>query len=217
MFTSSITPLLPLVTLITGIIVIIGFQRHSEIIAYVSLGGSYLRLLTLIMVFVGFIIFIILIMEEIVIPKARFLSSNYIESIYLDDRVANVYRDNVFISLSDNEALFVSNASDDAINGLFILDTNDDFTGFDNFQYIPTADRSDVLSGFEKIRISEKYDIDGQKIDYFPYEISEKLKPVFKDISSWSEDLRNIKTVKGFPSELKNYIAYVESEEQSPL
>jgi adenylosuccinate synthase len=77
--------------------------------------------------------------------------------------------------------------------------------------------KADVLSGFEKIRISESYDLKGEQIDFFPFEINDDLKPVFKDIPSWKEDLSEIRSCEDFPVELTEYIKYIETETGIPI
>ncbi|MCD4794348.1 MAG: adenylosuccinate synthase [Bacteroidales bacterium] len=70
----------------------------------------------------------------------------------------------------------------------------------------------DVLQGFDKFKVSEKYKIKEEIIDYFPYEITDDLEPIFLELPAWEEDLKNIKSKNDFPKELKDYISYIEKE-----
>ena len=72
--------------------------------------------------------------------------------------------------------------------------------------------KADVLEGFTTFKVSEKYNINGELINYFPYAIDENTKPVLKELKSWNVNLKNSKTKNDFPIELKNYISYVEKE-----
>ncbi len=75
----------------------------------------------------------------------------------------------------------------------------------------------DVLSGFEQIKVAEYYEINGEKINDFPYEIPRNLKPVYKTFKAWRTDISECKTKDDFPEELKNYINYIEKETGVPI
>ncbi len=78
--------------------------------------------------------------------------------------------------------------------------------------------KADVLDGFDDIYVCTHYEYDGKTIDYMPYDIiSIKPKPVLKKVSGWKTDITEIKTVAEIPEELKNYIAYLESELSVPI
>lgn len=77
--------------------------------------------------------------------------------------------------------------------------------------------KADVLEGFKKFKISEKYKIKDKIIDYFPYEITDDLKPIYFELPAWKEDLKNIKSKDDFPKELKGYISYIEKETGVPI
>ena len=78
--------------------------------------------------------------------------------------------------------------------------------------------KADVLDGFDDIYVCTHYEYDGKTIDYMPYDIiSIKPKPVLKKVPGWKTDITEIKTVAEIPKELKNYIAYLESELSVPI
>ncbi len=78
--------------------------------------------------------------------------------------------------------------------------------------------KSDVLSGIEKIKICIEYEMDGKKIDYFPYSIEKNnVKPVYKEFKGWFEDLTKIENENDFPVNFKNYISYIEKELNIPI
>lgn len=77
--------------------------------------------------------------------------------------------------------------------------------------------KADVLEGFSTFKVSEKYEIANNEIDYFPYTIDENTKPVLKELKSWNEDLKRAKTKDELPQELKNYISYVEEKTGIPI
>jgi len=78
--------------------------------------------------------------------------------------------------------------------------------------------KSDVLSGIEKIKICVEYEMDGKKIDYFPYSIEKyNVKPIYKEFKGWYEDLTKIENENEFPVNFKNYISYIEKEINIPI
>lgn len=77
--------------------------------------------------------------------------------------------------------------------------------------------KADVLEGFEKFKVSEKYKINDKEINYFPYTVDENTKPVLKELKSWNSNLKLVNKKDEFPIELKNYITYVEEKTEVPI
>jgi adenylosuccinate synthase len=77
--------------------------------------------------------------------------------------------------------------------------------------------KADVLDSFEEIFVCTHYIQQGEQIDYFPFELNENTKPVFKKISGWNQDITKCKKEKDFPKELSSYIAYLEKELEVPI
>ena len=78
--------------------------------------------------------------------------------------------------------------------------------------------KSDVLSVIEKIKICVGYEMDGKKIDYFPYSIEKiNVKPIYKELKGWFEDLTKIENENEFPVNFKNYVSYIENELNIPI
>jgi len=77
--------------------------------------------------------------------------------------------------------------------------------------------KADVLEGFSTFKVSEKYKINNEEIDYFPYTVDENIKPVLKELKSWNANLKEVKTKEEFPQELKDYISYVEMQTGIPI
>ncbi len=52
----------------------------------------------------------------------------------------------------------------------------------------------DVFSGFDKIKIATAYELDGEKIDYYPASLKElyRCKPVYEELPAWEEDITNV-------------------------
>ena len=78
--------------------------------------------------------------------------------------------------------------------------------------------KSDVLSGFDKVKICTAYQIDNSEIDYFPYKIdSGQIKAIYKEFPGWEEDLSSMTNASEFPKNFNNYINYLEKELETPI
>lgn len=70
----------------------------------------------------------------------------------------------------------------------------------------------DVLTGLEKINVCVAYKLkNGAIIKNVPYDLY-NVKPVYKELSGWSEDITNIKKYNALPLNLKKYIEFIEKE-----
>jgi adenylosuccinate synthase len=70
--------------------------------------------------------------------------------------------------------------------------------------------KADVLSGFDTIKVAVGYKINGEVIDYMPYEMTDKLEPIYEELPGWKSDITNCKKIEDLPVELRNYIKYLE-------
>ena len=77
--------------------------------------------------------------------------------------------------------------------------------------------KADVLDSFEDIYICTHYIQNGEKIDFFPFELSKNTQPVFKKIKGWNTEITKIEKENNFPIELSNYIKFLEQELQIPI
>ena len=77
--------------------------------------------------------------------------------------------------------------------------------------------KADVLDSFENIFVCTHYMQNGEKIDYFPFEISDETEPVFKKICGWNQDITKLQNEKEFPKELSDYISFLEKELEIPI
>lgn len=73
--------------------------------------------------------------------------------------------------------------------------------------------KSDVLNDFDTIKVCVGYELNGERIDYFPFEADEdNIKPIYKSFPGWKCDVSVCRTYDELPTELKDYIAYIEQE-----
>ncbi len=78
--------------------------------------------------------------------------------------------------------------------------------------------KADVLSDFEELEICTHYMHNGKVIDYLPYNIDPAyLQPVYTKIKGWNCDLTGITEKSKLPSELMEYIQYIEKETSTPV
>ena len=77
--------------------------------------------------------------------------------------------------------------------------------------------KSDVLDTFETIRACVAYDIEGQQVTEFPFEVNDGIKPVYIDMKGWQTDMTKMQKEDEFPKEFNAYIAFLEKELEVPI
>lgn len=77
--------------------------------------------------------------------------------------------------------------------------------------------KADVLDQFETIKVCVGYEIDGEVVDHFPFELTDNVKPIYVELPGWQADLTNIKNQNEFPEELNNYLHFIEEEMEVPI
>jgi len=78
--------------------------------------------------------------------------------------------------------------------------------------------KADVLSIFDTIKICTHYEIDGEKISDFPYDVNDlDITPIYIEMDGWKKDLTALSQYNDAPIELKNYVEYLEKELNVPI
>lgn len=78
--------------------------------------------------------------------------------------------------------------------------------------------KSDVLDCFETIRVCTHYIINGEKVDYFPFDIIDHdITPVYEDVKGWNCNLTKLSSYNEAPKELKDYVVYLEKLLEIPI
>ncbi|MDR0825179.1 MAG: adenylosuccinate synthase [Prevotella sp.] len=77
--------------------------------------------------------------------------------------------------------------------------------------------KSDVLDTFETIKACVAYEVDGQKITDFPFEVDDNLKPVYVEMKGWQTDMSKTLEEDRLPKEFSDYIAFLEKELGVPI
>lgn len=78
--------------------------------------------------------------------------------------------------------------------------------------------KCDVMNDFDTIRVCVGYELDGQPIDYFPFEAtSDNIRPIYRDFPGWKCDLSACKTYDELPVQLREYVSFIEAETKVPV
>ncbi|MCU0846379.1 MAG: adenylosuccinate synthase [Spirochaetes bacterium] len=68
----------------------------------------------------------------------------------------------------------------------------------------------DILQGFEKIKVSTGYKIDGKKVAYFPSSILNRVEPVYEELEGWDEDVTKCRKFSDLPKNARKYVNFLE-------
>ena len=78
--------------------------------------------------------------------------------------------------------------------------------------------KSDVLSGFKKLKACTSYIYKGNEITHLPYNIEDhNVKPVYTKFKGWAKDLTLLNNANDLPVELNNYIKFIEDYVEVPV
>jgi adenylosuccinate synthase len=77
--------------------------------------------------------------------------------------------------------------------------------------------KGDVLSSFDTIKACVAYKIGDEIIEEFPYELPDKVEPIYTEIAGWNCDLTGLKSENEFPEELNYYIEFLEKSLEVPI
>lgn len=78
--------------------------------------------------------------------------------------------------------------------------------------------KSDVLGIFDHIMICEAYEINGETVTEFPYDVSDlEIKPILTSMEGWKTDLTQLTSYKEAPEALKTYVNYLEKQLEVPI
>lgn len=78
--------------------------------------------------------------------------------------------------------------------------------------------KSDVLDDFDEIKACVAYEIDGKRVEKFPYTVDNiDLKPVYVTLPGWKTDMTKMKSESEFPENFRRYIEFLEKELETPI
>jgi adenylosuccinate synthase len=78
--------------------------------------------------------------------------------------------------------------------------------------------KADVLGCFETIKVCTHYLINGERVDYFPFDINDvEITPVYEELKGWNCDLTQLNNYNEAPQALKDYVTYLEEKLEVPI
>lgn len=78
--------------------------------------------------------------------------------------------------------------------------------------------KADVLDAFDTINVCTHYLIDGERYDYFPYDVNDvEVVPVYEEVKGWNTDTTKLTSMDNAPAELKDYVQYLEQKLEVPI
>ena len=78
--------------------------------------------------------------------------------------------------------------------------------------------KSDVLSGFDQLKVCTSYNYKGEVIKHLPYNIeAENVTPIYTNLKCWKEDLTKMTEASQLPKEVNDYIDFLEKELELPI
>ncbi|MFR5266545.1 adenylosuccinate synthase [Clostridium sp.] len=75
-----------------------------------------------------------------------------------------------------------------------------------------TITKIDTLAGLDKVKLCVAYELDGERISYFPASLEKlaRCKPIYEEFDGWGEEIEHIKNYKDIPENVKKYIRRIE-------
>jgi adenylosuccinate synthase len=72
--------------------------------------------------------------------------------------------------------------------------------------------RLDVFDTVPSLKICTAYELNGQRIDYFPASVAEleKCKPVYEELPGWNKPITDVRRFKDLPKEAQRYVRRIE-------
>jgi len=77
----------------------------------------------------------------------------------------------------------------------------------------------DVLDGFDELKICVAYDLDGERIDYFPASegAQARVTPIYETIPGWSQSTEGARSFADLPDEAVKYVRRIEELIECPV
>ena len=77
----------------------------------------------------------------------------------------------------------------------------------------------DILTGLKTIKICTSYELDGQKIDYYPASLKEleRCRPVYEELPGWEENLTQMTKFEQLPENAQHFLKRIEEVTGLPL
>ena len=77
--------------------------------------------------------------------------------------------------------------------------------------------KADVLAGIDTNKACTNYELNGEQIDYLPFEDNENLITVYKELKGWEMDLMQLENLSQAPKAVLDYITWLEDVLETPI
>lgn len=77
--------------------------------------------------------------------------------------------------------------------------------------------KADVMNDFDTIKVAVGYEINGERVDHFPYSVDCEIKPIYAELKGWKCNINDIRCYEDFPAELKAYVEFIEEQTGIPV
>ena len=71
--------------------------------------------------------------------------------------------------------------------------------------------KMDCLNTFKSIELATEYEVEGAKTKQLSYDLSSDIKPLYTPLKGWNQNINDIKDFDKMPTEVKEYIAFIEA------
>ena len=69
----------------------------------------------------------------------------------------------------------------------------------------------------DTIKACVAYKVNGEEIDYFPYDITEGVEPIYAELPGWKCDMTKMTSEDEFPEEFNAYVTFLEEQLETPI
>ncbi|MBO4807111.1 MAG: adenylosuccinate synthase [Paludibacteraceae bacterium] len=77
--------------------------------------------------------------------------------------------------------------------------------------------KSDVLDDFDTIKACVAYKVNGEETDEFPFDITEGVEPIYKELPGWKTNMTKMKSESEFPEKFNDYLDFLEDYLEVPI
>lgn len=77
--------------------------------------------------------------------------------------------------------------------------------------------KSDVLDGFDTIKVATEYIVDGERTSTVPFDTYAEITPVYREFRGWKQPLSHIRKEEDLPLEFMEYVQFIEQETGVPV
>ena len=69
----------------------------------------------------------------------------------------------------------------------------------------------------QTIKACVAYRVNGEELDYFPFDINEGVEPIYVELPGWQTDMTSMQSEDEFPEEFNAYVKFLEEYLETPI